>query len=134
MDKGSKTLIIGASGGCGLAGVQLAKALGASEIVGVCSGKNEQVVLDAGATSIVDYKKTTLSKACEDGHFDQVYDCATGSGKKENYFNEADALMKQGGLLVTLNGGLGTWLLLLCWVGKNAPQAALDRYEHKRLG
>ena len=41
---GDRVLIIGASGGCGTAAVQLAKALGAKDIVGVCSGKNAELV------------------------------------------------------------------------------------------
>merc|ERR1711936_211582 len=45
LQEGDKVLVIGASGGCGIAGVQLAKSLGASEIVGVCSGKNKDMVL-----------------------------------------------------------------------------------------
>ena len=55
--KGDSVLVIGASGGCGLAGVQLARALGAGRVVGVCSGKNVGVVMENGADAVVDYTK-----------------------------------------------------------------------------
>ena len=44
--EGSSVLVIGASGGCGVAGVQLANAMGATRIVGICSGKNFDFVRD----------------------------------------------------------------------------------------
>jgi NADPH:quinone reductase-like Zn-dependent oxidoreductase len=34
---------------------QLANALGAADLVGICSGKNEEMVKEAGAKRIVDY-------------------------------------------------------------------------------
>ena len=56
MKKGSAVLIIGVSGGCGLAGCQLAKAMGASRVVGICSGKNfEFVRTHGGIDELVDY-------------------------------------------------------------------------------
>ncbi|EQC28899.1 hypothetical protein SDRG_13409 [Saprolegnia diclina VS20] len=47
---GQSVLVIGASGGCGTAAIQLAKGLGAREVVGVCSKANEELVL-----SLVDH-------------------------------------------------------------------------------
>ncbi len=41
--EGSSVLVIGASGGCGLAGIQLAVAMKA-KVVGICSGKNFEFV------------------------------------------------------------------------------------------
>merc|ERR550532_3072536 len=52
LEPGSRVLIIGASGGCGLAAVQLAKAMDAGHISGVCSGKNEAIVMENGATEV----------------------------------------------------------------------------------
>lgn len=48
-------MIIGASGGCGLSACQLAAALGASEVVGVCSAANHSLAESQGATRCVDY-------------------------------------------------------------------------------
>jgi NADPH:quinone reductase-like Zn-dependent oxidoreductase len=36
-------------------GVQIAKALGAARVIGVCSGKNADKVLQLGADAIIDY-------------------------------------------------------------------------------
>jgi NADPH:quinone reductase-like Zn-dependent oxidoreductase len=126
---GGRVLVIGASGGCGTAGVQLAKALGAAEVIGICSGKNAELVVAIGADRVIDYTATKLdaiavgillpvagegdaglaaTAACE---FDVIYDCATGSGGGENYRNAARALLNpQGGQYVAINGGVGTWL------------------------
>ena len=55
--EGGRLLIIGASGGCGISSLQLGKVLKASDIIGVCSGKNEAIVRENGATDVIDYTK-----------------------------------------------------------------------------
>ena len=82
-ESGSALLVIGASGGCGLAGVQLGRALGAKEVVAVCSGKNAELVTAHGASRVVDYTAETLRAALGPAAVDFVYDCATGSGAGE---------------------------------------------------
>ena len=57
LTEAGRLLIIGASGGCGISALQLARVLKASDIVGVCSGKNEQIVRENGATDVIDYTK-----------------------------------------------------------------------------
>ena len=52
---GARLLVLGASGGCGLAALQLARHTGAATIVAVCSGRNAEVVREHGATEVVDY-------------------------------------------------------------------------------
>ena len=63
MSDGGRVLVIGASGGCGLAALQLAKIMKASDIIGVCSGKNEGIVRENGATDVIDYTKVTSVEA-----------------------------------------------------------------------
>ena len=57
LSNGDRVLVIGASGGCGISAIQLAKAMGAGDIVGVCSGKNAEFVKSQGATDVIDYTK-----------------------------------------------------------------------------
>jgi len=120
LKEGHKVLIIGASGGCGLAGVHLAKALGASEIVGVCSGKNKDMVLEQGATKVVDYTLDKVEDVFPAEYFDIVYDTATGSGGGEDYFSVSESLLKMDKKAknVILNGGLWTWVSYFCGLQK----------------
>merc|ERR1719320_835376 len=110
LQEGGKVLVIGASGGCGIAGVQLAKSLGASEIVGVCSGKNKDMVLEQGATKVVDYTAENIKDVFPEEYFDVVYDTATGSGGGEDYFSISESLLKKNKKNVILNGGAWTWI------------------------
>lgn len=54
---GQTVVVIGASSGTGLMGVQLAKALGAVRVVAVCSGRNSERVTQLGADEVIDYSK-----------------------------------------------------------------------------
>jgi hypothetical protein len=95
MRRGDSVLIIGASGGCGLAGVQLAKALKASEIVGVCSSANHDLVLRNGATRCVDYRdQDAYAKMIQEDKFDVIFDTVTGSAPGINYWPDGRKLLK----------------------------------------
>ncbi len=61
--KGRSVLINGASGGIGIFAVQLAKAMGASRVVGVCSGRNADLVTRLGADEIIDYAKSDYTES-----------------------------------------------------------------------
>ena len=114
MEEGSTVMIIGASGGCGIAGIQLANAMGASRIVGICSGKNFEFVRemsgikDEKKLELVDYTDDDmLSKFRENnaGQFDCIYDTATGSGHGEDYPGTMIKLLKEKtGQYVMING------------------------------
>lgn len=56
-----RLLVIGASGGCGLAALQLARALGTKAIVAVCSASSAELCLTHGATRVVDYTQDNFS-------------------------------------------------------------------------
>ena len=86
LKKGDAVIVLGASGGCGTAGVQLAARLGAREVVGVCSKGNAELVLQLGATRCVDYADADAYAALtRDGRFDVIYDCASGNGAGADY-------------------------------------------------
>jgi NADPH:quinone reductase-like Zn-dependent oxidoreductase len=71
MKKGLKVLIVGASGGVGSFGVQIAKALG-GEVTAVCSQKNAKMVTDLGAMKVINYQQQDFLKS--EGCYDIIFD------------------------------------------------------------
>jgi NADPH:quinone reductase-like Zn-dependent oxidoreductase len=71
-----RVLVVGASGGVGHLAVQIARAAGA-HVVGVCSGRNAELVTKLGAHEIVDY--TRPDAYAGQAPFDIVLDCVGGS-------------------------------------------------------
>ena len=75
--EGKNVLIIGASGGTGHLGVQIAKYLKAKTVVGVCSSKNSEFVKSIGADMVLEYDKENYMKSIGDLKFDLIYDTVT---------------------------------------------------------
>jgi len=108
---GHKVLVIGASGGTGGMIVQVAKALGASEITGVCSARSAEYVRSLGATDVHDYNSGTSVPVERVGHYDIVFD--TVSSPEDHYYvPEATPLLKPNGEYVAINGTGGSWIRL----------------------
>lgn len=76
-----KILVIGASSGCGVFFIQLAKLAGHHE-TGVCSTRNVQVVQGLGADEVVDYTSTSVADC---GKFDIVFDCVGGQSLDDGW-------------------------------------------------
>ena len=129
--EGASVLVIGASGGCGLAGIQLAVAMKAN-VVGICSGKNFDFVRGESGIDqmeninleLVDYtddKAMSEFKEKNVGKFDCIYDTATGSGHGENYVSSMAKLLRdETGEYVQINGGMAT--LMRYYTGTMKPQ------------
>lgn len=76
LNESSVILIIGASGGCGSLGVQIAKTYGA-KVYGVCSYRNIEFVKGLGCDVVVDYSKPNHLDELKDVKFDLIYDAVT---------------------------------------------------------
>jgi len=80
LQRGQKALILGASGGVGQFALQLVKQQG-GVAVGVCSGKNVDLVRALGADEVIDYNQgDALAQARPHGPFQIVVDCVGGYG------------------------------------------------------
>ncbi|MFX0115385.1 MAG: NAD(P)-dependent alcohol dehydrogenase [Candidatus Hodarchaeota archaeon] len=70
-ERGQKVLVIGASGGIGTFGVQIAKLYGA-EVTGVCGPTNVDMVKNIGADFVIDYTKEDYTK--KEQTYDIIFD------------------------------------------------------------
>ncbi|KAF2219903.1 putative zinc alcohol dehydrogenase [Elsinoe ampelina] len=74
LERGGSVFVNGASGGVGSYTVQVARLLGAGEVVGTCSGANVQMVRELGVGEVVDYKTVDVREAVKKGEWDLVVD------------------------------------------------------------
>jgi len=102
LQQGQTVLILGASGGVGSLGIQLAKAKGAT-VIGVASQKNQQYMRELGADYTVDYKSAHVGEAVQQlpEGVDLIFDCASG----ETLQQSLQALKPTGKLVSILNHG-----------------------------
>jgi len=105
---GMRVLVIGASGGVGHYAVQLARALGASRVVAVCSGGNAAMLKGLGADRVIDYARERVTDA--DERFDLVFDTVgTTTLRRLSRVMERDAVY------APVGGVGGGWLLGPAW-------------------
>jgi len=108
IQSGQKVLIYGASGGVGTFAVQIAKSFG-TEVTGVCSTRNVNIVRSLGADHVIDYTKEdfTTKKEC--------YDLILGANGSQPLSVYKRAL-KPNGIFVHV-GGSGTQMFQAMVVG-----------------
>ncbi len=94
LKRGQSVLINGASGGVGTYAIQLAKALGAAHVVGVCSGKNAALVKSLGADLVIDYTQQDFTQTA--AKYDLVFD-AVGNRS----LSECESVLQPQGIYVT---------------------------------
>lgn len=116
--KGDSVFINGGSGGCGIFGIQMAKAVGCY-VATSCSTANVELCRNLGADDVIDYKKGSVVEALK-GHgikFDHVVDNVGTS--MELYWHSHEFTKPEAGY-VMVGGGPG--------VG-----SATERFRAKRL-
>jgi len=91
--EGMKVLVIGASGGVGSYGVQIAKALG-GEVTAVCSEKNAELVTGLGAIKVIDYHQQDFLK--EGSRYDIIFDTIG-----RHNLNKCASILTNGGTYVS---------------------------------
>ncbi len=96
-----KVLIYGASGAIGSAAVQLAKYFG-TEVTGVCSSKNLEMVKSLGADSVMDYTKEVPENIKND--FDLILD-AVGRWKDSNFKQQCKKVLAPEGKYISVDDG-----------------------------
>ncbi len=119
---GHRVLVVGASGGVGSFGVQIARALGA-EVTGVTSTRNLELVRSLGATHVVDYTTRDVIDGPE--RYDAVIDAA-GSHAPSAWRR----VLTPTGTLVLVGGPQGRWV---GGMPRFAAALALSRLVSQRL-
>ena len=100
--KGQKVLINGASGGVGTFAVQIAKVFN-TEVTGVCSTNNIEMVRSIGADHVIDYTKEDITKTGQ--HYDIFLDCFANRS-----LFACKRVLKSGGIYIPV-GGPGSSLI-----------------------
>mmetsp|Transcript_73354 Transcript_73354/g.196918 ORF Transcript_73354/g.196918 Transcript_73354/m.196918 type:complete len:367 (-) Transcript_73354:91-1191(-) len=96
--RNTTVLILGGSGGTGHVGIQLAKAMGASDVITTCSGAHADFVKSLGADRVIDYHKQNYWEVLPPKSVDVVYDCVGLSGTGDQAF----PILKDHGSFVSL--------------------------------
>jgi NADPH:quinone reductase-like Zn-dependent oxidoreductase len=98
-EAGQSVIVNGASGGIGTYAVQLAKALGASEVTGVCSTRNVAMVQMLGADTVVDYTHEDYSR------LGKRYDLFIETQYSQPFLRSRRALARRGTFAFAGGGG-----------------------------
>jgi NADPH:quinone reductase-like Zn-dependent oxidoreductase len=115
---GSNVLVIGASGGCGSTGVQIAKALGA-KVTGICGTSSIDFVKSLGADEVIDYNDKTALDALKGARFDVIYDTVTSP--EDTDYSFLKPALKSDARWVAINGFASDWARkLLPLIGERA--------------
>ena len=93
---GDKVLVNGASSGVGSFAVQIAQALGAGEVTGVCGTEHTELVKSLGVEHILDHTKEDFTAAHD--RYDLIFDAVA----KSTYLSSKESLRANGRYVTTV--------------------------------
>ena len=137
LKKGDTCVVVGASGGCGLVGVQIARGLVGKEgkVYGICSARNIAAVDSLGVCdAVLDYTKpesiTGPESILRRSKIDVIYDTVSSAEKYDSLNGQSyqDALAFTGARIAAINGGGGafvSYFIGLQWL----TNLVSDRYK-----
>jgi len=96
--KNLTVVVTSGSGGTGFMGIQLAKAMGATEVITTCSAKHGDFVRSMGADRVIDYHTQNYWEVLAKKSVDVVYDCVGLKGTGDHSY----PLLKQKGKFISL--------------------------------
>jgi NADPH:quinone reductase-like Zn-dependent oxidoreductase len=94
---GQRVLVNGAAGGIGTFAVQIAKSFG-TDVTGVCSTRNVEMVRSIGADQVVDYTRADFTRSGE--RYDLIYDLVTNHS-----YSACRRVLSPQGKIVAAGGG-----------------------------
>ncbi|KAF5407299.1 MAG: Narbonolide/10-deoxymethynolide synthase PikA2, modules 3 and 4 [Candidatus Udaeobacter sp.] len=101
IQSGQKILVNGASGGVGTFAVQIAKSFG-TEVTGVCSTRNVDLVRSIGADHVIDYTKEDFTNGAQ--RYDLIFDLIGNHS-----FSERRRVLNPNGICVMAGVGGAGW-------------------------
>jgi NADPH:quinone reductase-like Zn-dependent oxidoreductase len=118
IQRGRKVLVYGASGAVGTYAVQIASRHLGTDVTGVCSGANLELVKSLGASQVIDYTQKDLTSSSET--YDVIFDAV---GKLAPAF--AKKILKPGGATSTSSPTpMAAISLKTCSYSKNSSRQA----------
>ncbi|HLW35128.1 MAG TPA: NAD(P)-dependent alcohol dehydrogenase [Chthoniobacterales bacterium] len=123
---GQKVLINGASGGVGTFAVQLAKLMG-TDVTGVCSTRNVDLVKSLGADRVIDYTKEDYTKI--DQKYDVILDNVANHSLSENR-----KVLTQNGKYVLIGGGSANEQGLIGKMAKPLKALIMKPFVSQQMG
>jgi NADPH:quinone reductase-like Zn-dependent oxidoreductase len=105
LQPGQSVLVNGAAGGVGTFAVQIAKALGASEVTAVCSTRNVELVRSLGADHVVDYTQEDFTR--NGRTYDLIADVVGGRS-----WSDLERVLDPKGTLVIIGAPLGRGFMI----------------------